>query len=100
MSTFYVLPPRPLLAQQCARFLGKIFPGLDWDDGQQHQLVETLGYIAGRQSEVFVVFREELPDGVEPAQALIEDFGAAPGDDVIEVAASGVRRWQIERLAA
>jgi hypothetical protein len=42
------------------------------------------------------VFREELPDGTTPADALRDGFGAEPGDEVVEVRVGGVvRHWRV-----
>jgi hypothetical protein len=50
---------------------------------------------AGAQPHAYVVFREELPEGIELAIALKDGFGAEPGDHVIEIAAAGNRCWSV-----
>ena len=95
MSTFYLLPPRPVLGQQFVRFLQGYFPGLDWDFANRAELAETVAGVAGRQPEVFVVYREDLPEGVALQQALVDDFGAEPGDEVVEVNGRYVQRWRV-----
>jgi len=105
MSVFYVLPPRPLLAEQFAAYLRGFFPGLDWNPATRLNLTEALAAAGTCHPDVYVVFREELPDGESTRQGLIDGFGAEDGDEVIEVRAGGrpgdftSRRWLI-RLAA
>jgi len=95
MSTFYLLPPRPFLAQRYTEFLKPLFPGLDWSRLSWVELAETVTGLAGAQPDVYVVFREDLPEGEEPGRALVEGFGATRGDEVVEVRASATQRWQI-----
>ena len=100
MSIFYLMPPRPFLGDRFAAFLQTLFPGLDWDTSQRTSLAELLGDAAGR-SDVFVVYRDDLPREEAPSLALIHGFGAEPGDEVVEVRAGGrpgemhTRRWRI-----
>jgi hypothetical protein len=101
VSTFYLLPPRPLLGERFAGFLQSLFPGLDWDCSMRLNLAEALGDAASSHPDVFVVYREDLPEGDPPARALAEGFGAEAGDEVIEVRAGGspgemtARRWKV-----
>ena len=109
MSTFYLLPPRPLLGDRLAEFLHNVFPGLDWNVADRMCLVDSLGAAAtslriqSGGSEVHVVFRDDLPPGEAPARALVDGFGAEVGDEVVEVRPTGpqealsARRWRIER---
>src|SRR5437763_1851539 len=105
MSIFYVLPPRPLLGDHLAGYFRAWLPGLDWDGPTRANLTEALRSAATCNADVFLVFREELPEGVATTQALIEGFGAEEGDEVIEVRTPGqfcepaARRWQIRRAA-
>ena len=104
MSTFYLLPPRPLLAEQVRGFLHAVLPGLDWDEAARGLLPDLIGAAAGACPDVYVVYREELPDGEPPARALVNGFGAEPGDQVIEVRPGGrpgeltARRWHVGAL--
>ncbi|HYV37102.1 MAG TPA: hypothetical protein VE988_15455, partial [Gemmataceae bacterium] len=91
MSTFYILPPRPLVGQQVIHFLQSWFPGLSWDSVNRAELAETFSAAACKSPGAYVVFREDLPEGVEIPQALQSDFGAEPGDEVVEVATGSVR---------
>jgi hypothetical protein len=101
MSTFYVLPPRPYLGRCFARYLQGVFPGLTWDSALWDNLADGLTAAAGCHPGVYVVHREELPDGEDTARALADGFGAEPGDEVIEVCAGGrvgewtARRWRL-----
>jgi hypothetical protein len=100
MSTFYLLPPRPLLADRFAAFLRGVFPGLDWDEARLPGLTGALE-AAVRDHDVYVVYREDLPDGQPLPQALADAFGAEAGDEVVEVHATGrpgevsTRRWRL-----
>src|SRR5260370_2717489 len=100
MSTFYLLPPRPLLGARFADYLRTLFPGLNWADAVWPDLAEMLGAAASRHPDVYVIYREDLPEGEEPARALAEGFGAEAGDEVVEVrpgAAPGgltARHWR------
>jgi hypothetical protein len=97
MSTFYLLPARPQMGQMFGQFLESVFPGLHWHQGAWGDLAESLGAAAHGHPEVFVVYREDLPDGLEPAEALRTSFGAEPGDEIIEVMpGKGERRWRLD----
>jgi hypothetical protein len=101
MSTFYVLPSRTLLGQRFADFLETVFPGLDWQRPQWRDLAESLGASLPPQSDVYVVYREDLADNAILDEVLVRDFGADPGDEVVEVALDGrlatrtARRWRL-----
>lgn len=101
MSTFYLLPPRALLGARFSDFFRTMFPGLEWSRSAWAEIVETLSAVASRQADVYVVHRDDLPEGEEPAQALANGFGAEIGDEVIEVSAGtesgglSARRWQL-----
>jgi hypothetical protein len=101
MSVFYLLPPRPFLGQCFARFLQALFPGLEWGDATWSELADTLATTTRAHGGVYVVYREELPDGEDVGRALTDGFGAEPGDEVVEVRAGSragelaVRRWRV-----
>ena len=78
MSTYYLLPPRPLLAERCAGFLSALFPGLDWTRAALHDLAGALDAMASDHPDVYVVHREDLPEGEDPARAL-EAVRSVPG---------------------
>jgi hypothetical protein len=101
MSLFYLLPPRPVLGERLAGFLRAVLPGLDWDVGMRASLAEAIGAAANIHEDVYVVYREDLPAGELPGRALMDGFGAEPGDEVIEVRPDGrggelvSRRWRV-----
>jgi hypothetical protein len=97
MSTFYVIPPRPLVGQQFAQFLQAYFPGLDWNATSRAELAETLGTAGASRADVFVVFREDLPEGVEVERALVDGFGAAAGDEIVEATSVGFLRYCVAK---
>jgi hypothetical protein len=100
MSTFYVLPPRPVLGERFAGFLQLVFPGLRWDAAARADLADILGRTAAR-ADVFVIYRDDLPPHEPVARALVDAFGAEPGDEVIEVRPAGrgadlaAARWHV-----
>ena len=101
MSTFYLLPSRPEIGQLFADYLASLFPGLPL--GRQHwpALADALGAAATCDSDVYVVYREELPEGEDPATALTDGFGATAGDEIIELVPGkqprelATRRWRL-----
>jgi hypothetical protein len=105
VSVFYVLPPRPLMGEHFAGYLHSLFPGLRWGETERLNLADALAAAATCHPNVYVVFREELPNGDTTRQALLDGFGAEAGDEVIEVRPGGssgelvARRWQIRAAA-
>jgi hypothetical protein len=101
VSTFYVLPPRPLPARPYTEFLRLLLPGLNLARVTWGDLAETLGGLLRPEDDVYLLHREDLPEGENPAHALASGFGAEPGDEVIEVGAPGavVRRWRLGEAA-
>ncbi len=98
MSTFYVLPPRPLPARPWAAFLSTLLPGLEGARFTWGDLAEALGTVLCPQDDVYLLHREDLPEGEDPADALVHGFGAEAGDEVVEVHAGGgvsARRWRL-----
>ena len=104
MATFYLLPPRALLADHLADWMTRALPGVDWDVASRRHLAELVAVAASRPG-VFLVYRDELPHGESPQQALQDGFGADIGDEVVEVRLGNrsgeftSRRWVIGRLA-
>jgi hypothetical protein len=97
VSKFYVLPPRLYLGQCFARYLEGLFPGLKWEPDLWMNLAEGLTSAAACQPGVYLVHREELPEGEDPAQALRDGFGAEPGDEIIELRTAGrPGEWAIQ----
>jgi len=107
MSTFYVLPPRPDLGRRFAELLAGLFPGTVWPRDDWLDLAEALGAAAMTHDDVYVIYAEDLPDDLSLEAALMDYFGAEPGDEVVEVrpgetlAEIAVQRWRVnESLAA
>jgi hypothetical protein len=89
MATFYILPSRSLLGQRFAEFLASVFPGLDWQRPEWRDLAEQLGANVPLQTDVYVVYREDLADNADVDRSLLRDFGAEFGDTVVEVSLGG-----------
>jgi hypothetical protein len=87
MSTFYVLPPRPVLEKHLAEYVEPLFPGLNWAalGPSSLTLTEILVSAVLLHPDVFVVYHEELPEDETTALALAKWFGAAPCDEIIEI---------------
>ncbi len=85
MSTFYVLPPRPLVGHRFAELLGALFPGTAWPRDDWSELAEALGGVALASPDIYVVYREDVAEGPDLLATLARDFGAEPGDAVVEV---------------
>ena len=106
MSTFYVLPARPVLGQRFAELLASLFPGTDWPRDDWHDLAEALAAAAMSQADVYVVYAEDLPSESSLETGLLEHFGAEPGDEVVEVrpgrslADVAVQRWRVNETVA
>lgn len=100
MATFYLLPPRSLLADHLGDWLSRVLPGLDLDVACRRYLLEMVCVAASRPG-AFLVHRDELPSGECAERALMDGFGAEPGDEVVEVrmaARAGEfvsRRWRV-----
>ncbi|HEY1190613.1 MAG TPA: hypothetical protein VGE74_23475 [Gemmata sp.] len=96
MTTFYLLPPRECLERAVAELLTKLLPGLPLPADTWGLVADELGAAGGWSGEVFLVPRDELPEGA-PARALAEGYGAEPGDRVVEVSlARPARTWAVE----
>jgi hypothetical protein len=101
MSTFYLLPPRRVVAQYLAVALG-IPPELAEDNASLwNEAAETLSR-AVEAAGAFVVYRDDLPPGEDPVCALAHGFGAEVGDEIIEIhpADASIRRWPLRSIAA
>jgi hypothetical protein len=97
MATFYLLPPRPFLGERFAGYLKTVFGGLEWSSRSWIDLAERLGEAVEEHPDVYVVYREDLPEGEDPALALTTGFGAETGDEVIEVQLAGRREAMTSR---
>lgn len=106
MATFYLLPPRSILANRLLACLGGLLPGVDWPIQARNHLIDAVTEAIPLADDVFVVLREELPVGESVQSALMAGYGAEPGDEVVEVRSHPTspdvqyRRWQIQAEAA
>jgi hypothetical protein len=101
MSTFYLLPPRRVVAQYLAVALGIPVELVEDNASLWNEAAETLSR-ALEAAGAFVVYRDDLPPGEDPVRALANGFGVEVGDEVIEVqpAQRSIRRWPLGPIAA
>jgi len=102
MTTFYLLPPRTAFHEQFAQFIESWMPDFSWRESVAADLVEILTSYLSHQGDCFLIFREDLPDGIATDESLREFFGASAGDRVIEVhlgAGSGTPTQRFRTLA-
>jgi hypothetical protein len=97
MATFYLLPPRTSLEQAFGELLARLFPGLPLPAESWEAVVERVASAANWPDDVFLVPRDDLPEGEPVGEALAAAFGAEPGDRVVEVSLargpSAARSW-------
>jgi hypothetical protein len=97
MATFYVLPARFLLDAALGEVLARFLPGLPLPADTWEAVADRVASAAGWGPDVYLIPRDDLPDGEKVADALTSGFGAEPGDRVIEVGVrTGVRHWTVE----
>ena len=85
MATFYLLPPRTCLEQALGEVLARLLPGLPLPVESWDAITDRLGSAANWPDDVFLVPRDDLPEGEPVSDALAAAFGAEPGDRVVEV---------------
>jgi hypothetical protein len=85
MASFYVLPPRECLEQALSEALGQLLPGLPLPVDSWDLIADRLGSAAHWPEDVYLVPRDDLPEGVAIGEALAAAFGAEPGDRVVEI---------------
>ena len=97
MATFYLLPPRAALEQSLAEVLGRLLPGLPLPADSWDFVTERLGTAAHWPDDLFLVPRDDLPEGESLGNALAAAYGAEQGDRVVEVSmargATATRTW-------
>jgi len=102
MSTFYLLPSRSSLEEYLVEALKPLLPCVV---NQPSPLIEILESTVLLHPDVFVVYREELPEVEDVDHALQDTFGAEPGDEVVEVRPGKTRRdwtnrrWRVANAA-
>ncbi len=84
MANFYLLPPRGEVARRFADFLELWFPGMPQPGDEA---ADDLAAVAMRYDAAYVVYADELNADVELPRTLAADFGAEPGDRVIDMRA-------------
>lgn len=85
MATFYVLPPRSCLEDLLTSVLGRLLPGLPLPADGWDLLLVHLAANSGWSRDLFLVPRDDLPEGEPLEESLRIHFGAEPGDRVVEV---------------
>jgi hypothetical protein len=105
MATFYLLPPRAILEESFGRFLNTWLPGLHRPVVCGAELAALLQDHLADRTDVFVVFREDLPDGIDCVDALRDAFGVEVGDEVVELRLAAGERvtsrsWRMGAMAA
>ena len=105
MATFYLLPPRPILEESFGRFLSTWLPGLRGPLVSGAELAALLQEHLADHADVFVIFREDLPEGTDAEEALRDGYGADLGDDIIELRLAAGERvvsrsWRLGTMAA
>ena len=77
----------------------------DWDDRMRLNLADGLASAATARPGVYVVFRDDLPEGESTYHALVDGCGAEDGDEIIEVRLGPRRgellnqRWRLRTAA-
>jgi hypothetical protein len=102
MATFYLLPPLVCLEQALGDVLSRLLPGLPLPAESWEAVTERLRAGANWPADVFLVPRDDLPEGEPVDAALVVAFGAEPGDRVIEVSTargSAARSWVLDSSA-
>jgi hypothetical protein len=103
MARFYVLPPRSVVADCMARSLRLSLPGLPIPVYTMEDLLDVLQSSYDEEMEVFVIFREEVPDGMDLEIAMADAFGADCGDEITELRLTAAghlasRSWRLEAM--
>ena len=88
MADFLILPPRPTVGEEIARLIRPYLPGVMLTAADGVRLLEEL---VAADRRVFVVYRDDLPEGDDAGTALRDGFGFGPGDRVVPVGREPVR---------
>ena len=92
MATFYLLPPRDCLDQAVSDLLGRLLPGLPQPADGWAVVSEHVAEAASWPADLFLIPRDDLPEGEPIGDALASGYGAEPGDRVVEVRLAGAAR--------
>ena len=103
MARFYVLPPRSIAADCMARSLRLSLPGFPIPVHTMEDLLDVLQSSYDEETEIFVLFREDVPGGVDLEMALVDAFGAESGDEITELRLTasgqlGAKSWRLEAI--
>jgi hypothetical protein len=88
MATFYLLPSRIEMRREWGKLFRHWFPGLPEPGPEFPDLVAQ---IVAPQPGIRVVFADDLPDHGHIWEALVDGFGACPGDQMIDVRSGRLR---------
>jgi hypothetical protein len=105
MAQFYLLPPRTIVGEALSWFLRDWLPGMPRVNDCGVDLADAIQLVAAQRPDMYLIFREDLPDAEDPAQALRDGFGAEPGDEVFELRMTGPgevrsRSWRLSAMSA
>ena len=73
------------MEQALEEVLGQLLPGLPLPADMWDVVADRVGSLAHWPSDVFLVPRDDLPEGEALGEALAGAYGAEPGDRVLEV---------------
>jgi hypothetical protein len=97
MAAFYLLPPRSVLESAFCDLLTRLLPGLPLPMESWETITDRIGSAAGWPDDVFLIPRDDLPQGESVGESLAAAFGAEPGDQVVEVSLARtpatIRQW-------
>lgn len=85
MAIFFVLPSRQGLGQRFGEMLNAIFPGAANSTGDWADLAETVAALVEGRGQAYVVYREDLDEDLGVKDSLLQNFGAALNDEIIEI---------------
>jgi hypothetical protein len=100
MATFYVLPSRLQVGQRFGEFLHAMFAGAPYSSWDWPDLADSLASLVEAPGDVFLVYREDLDEAISVRDSLLQQFGAALDDDIIEIDfGTGLNRFLHQRWA-
>jgi hypothetical protein len=85
MATFYILPSRSSLEQSLSEVLSRLLPGLTLPLNLWDIMVDRIASTAQWSDDVYLVPRDDLPEGNTIGEALSAGYGAECGDRVVEI---------------